>query len=69
MNNSTKENYTDERVLIHDIINELSIIKMAMFLGKKKVEDPTLLKYMADSEDAVKKIEDLVQNYRHDHSL
>ncbi len=69
MSNSTKENYTDERELLHEIINELSIIKMAMFLGKKKVEDPTLLKYMADSEEAVKKIEDLVQNYRNDHSL
>lgn len=61
------QDYILERKLLHDIVNELAIIKMAMFLGKSKTEDPTLTKLLVESENAVKKIEGQIQNYRDMH--
>ena len=61
------QDYVVERKLLHDIVNELAIIKMAMFLGKSKTEDPNLTKLLVESENAVKKIESQIQNYRDMH--
>lgn len=69
MNSPEREKFVRERALLHDVINELSVMKMAMFLGKKKIEDAQAVKYITDTEDSIKRIEKLIQEYRDEHSL
>lgn len=69
MESKTAKDFIRERKLLHDIVNELSTMKMAMFLGKKKTEDPVCQKLMGDTEEAIKRVESLIQGYRDENSL
>ncbi len=54
-----------ERALLHDLSNELSTVKIGLYLALQKVsEDPKLTKYIKQSDDAVKRAELLIENYR-----
>ncbi len=56
-----------ERTLLHDLSNELSTVKIGLYLAlQKAVEDPKLSKYIKQSDDAVKRAEVLIENYRLD---
>ncbi len=56
-----------ERALLHDLSNELSTVKIGLYLALQKVsEDPKVSKYIKQSDDAVKRAEVLIENYRLD---
>lgn len=69
MNSENAKDYGRERKLLHDIVNELSVMKMAMYLGKKKTEEEACQKLMAETEEAIKRMEELIQKYRDENSL
>ncbi len=59
-----QEDKPKDRILLHDIANELSTIKLALYLSQQKETISEAKKYLNESENAVKKIENLIQLYR-----
>lgn len=59
-----QEEKPKDRILLHDISNELSTIKLALYLSQQKETISEVKKYLNESENAVKRIEKLIQSYR-----
>lgn len=55
---------SSDRILLHDISNELSTIKLGLYLSQQKETVAEAKKYLVESEKALLKIEDLIQKYR-----
>ncbi len=54
-----------ERACLHDLSNELSTVKIGLYLALQKVsEDPKVSKYIKQSDEAIKRAEVLIENYR-----
>ncbi|MCK6594535.1 MAG: hypothetical protein L6Q33_04985 [Bacteriovoracaceae bacterium] len=64
MNSSLKEERPKDRILLHDICNELSTIKLGLYLSMQKEKISEADRYLKESEKAVQNIENLIQKYR-----
>ncbi len=52
------------RNLLHDLMNELATIKLAMHLARNKSKDSGLENFFAKSEESIGKIEKMIEAYK-----